>query len=383
MKESEKPRGLQRKKIGVPGYFNEKCWLIKTLNYIPYSRCQYCNLEFRNCLFLHYQLISLALIIFFLTLSFFIEKGSSKLVIISLFTLIIIYGYFFNKSTDKIIKTNFELRKAKGILEDLSQNLQQKVEEQTKEIKRAYEVEKKAHLELKRLTRAREQFLLSSQHYFRTPLTAVIGYLEMMAEGTCGKEKIPLILESAKELRKRIEESLAISQFRARKGILELKKIQLEDLLKEITKEFDFQIKEKELYLKIHFPEEKLPRIKIDPVRMKEVYSNLIDNAIKHTSRGGVDISLELKIGGLKLKNQNSILFSIKDTGIGIPEGEISYIGTAPFERGREARKLSLIGKGIGLYLSKLIVRAHSGELWAESKGPGKGSVFFIELPIK
>lgn len=186
-----------------------------------------------------------------------------------------------------------------------------------------------------------------------------------------------------KELRKRIEESLTAVQFHAKKGILELKEIQLEDFLKKILKEFDFQIKKKKLYLKIYFPKEKLPKIKVDPERIKEAYSNLIDNAIRYTSKGGININLELKIGGLKLKNQNSILFSIRDTGIGIPKEEISYIGTAPFERGKEAKKLSLIGKGIGLYLSKLIVQAHGGELWAESEGLEKGSVFFIELPIK
>jgi signal transduction histidine kinase len=110
---------------------------------------------------------------------------------------------------------------------------------------------------------------------------------------------------------------------------------------------------------------------------MREVFSNLIDNAIKHTQKGSITIGLKYQ------KEKNSILFFVKDTGIGIPKEELPYIGTMPFERGREAKKLSPLGKGIGLYLSRLIIEAHGGKLWAESEGRDKGSIFYVELPVK
>ena len=101
------------------------------------------------------------------------------------------------------------------------------------ESKRREEAEKVAIQEralrkkTERLVSAREQFLLSAQHYFRTPLTALIGYLEMILSGSYGKEKLALVLKSAQELRKRIEESLNISQFQLKKAFWKKKKFRL------------------------------------------------------------------------------------------------------------------------------------------------------------
>jgi signal transduction histidine kinase len=174
-------------------------------------------------------------------------------------------------------------------------------------------------------------------------------------------------------LKKRIEEGLDIGAFQTGKAVLNLKEVQLEDLLKEVIEEIKPQIEEKGLFLKKDFPQIPLPKIKVDKERMKEVFIKLIDNAKKHTPEGGIEIGLKEK--------EDSLLFWVKDTGIGIPKEELSFIGTQLYERGKEAKKLSPMGKGIDLYLSKLIVKAHHGKLWAESEGIGKGSTFFVELP--
>ena len=158
---------------------------------------------------------------------------------------------------------------------------------------------------------------------------------------------------------------------------MEKEEIQVEDLVKEVVKELEIQAREKNLELKLDFPSRTLPKLNLDKKRIREVFSNFIDNAIKHTQKGSIIIGLKLQ------KEKNSILFFVKDTGIGIPKEELPYIGKMPFERGREAKKLSPLGKGIGLYLSRLITEAHEGRLWAESEGKGKGSIFYIELPIK
>ncbi|PJA83952.1 MAG: hypothetical protein CO145_03125, partial [Candidatus Nealsonbacteria bacterium CG_4_9_14_3_um_filter_37_13] len=238
--------------------------------------------------------------------------------------------------------------------------------------------ERKLRLETERLSGARNQFLLSAQHYFRTPLTSLIGLLELMMTGSFGKEKLSQTFQSALELRKRIEEGLDISQFQSGKAILNKEEVQLEDLLLKTIEEFRPQLEQKpNLSFKINLSKEKLAKIKVDIKRIREVFSNLIDNALKHTLKGKVELFLE------KIKEKNSILFKVKDTGIGIPKEELSYIGQSPFERGKEAKKLSPMGKGIGLYLSRLIVEAHGGKLWAESEGEGKGSTFYVELPIE
>jgi signal transduction histidine kinase len=289
--------------------------------------------------------------IILLVLPFLMPSFNLRILTFAIFLLFLIFGYYLIRATHQESKRREEAEKLAA-------------------------EERALRLKTERLTRAREQFLLSAQHYFRTPLTALIGYLEMILSGYYGKEKLALVLSSAQELRKRIEESLDISQFQLKKAVLEKEEIQLEDLVKETVKELEIQAKEKNLKLKFDFPSEALPKLNLDKRRMREVFSNLIDNAIKHTQKGTIIISLKLQ------KEKNSILFFVKDTGIGISKEELPYIGTMPFERGRESKKLSPLGKGIGLYLSRLIIEAHGGRLWAESEGKNKGSTFYIELPI-
>jgi signal transduction histidine kinase len=293
-----------------------------------------------------------------LVLPLLMPTTSLKVLTFTIFFLFLIFGYFLIKATHEEEKRREEAEKMA-------------VRERALRIK------------TEKLVRAREQFLLSSQHYFRTPLTSIIGFLEMILNESYGKlpekakEKLTLTFQSILELRKRVEESLDIGQFQLKKGILNLEEVQIEDLVKKSIEELKPQAEEKNLSLEFSFPKNSLPKIKLDKKRMFEVFTNLIDNAIKHTIKGGIEIYLKYE------NDKNSILFSVKDTGIGIPKEELAFIGQAPFERGKNAKELTPLGKGIGLYLSRLIVEAHGGKLWAESEGKGMGSTFYVELPIK
>jgi len=149
------------KKIGDKGFVNQNCWLAKNIGHPPSSRCQYCELKFRNCLFNKFLVISTVLIIFVLVFSFVLEGEISKAVIVSIFSLVVVYGYFFNTSTESIIAANFAQRKAKESLEELTENLQKKVEEQTQSLRQAYETEKKAKEEIDSI-RVEDEAILSS-----------------------------------------------------------------------------------------------------------------------------------------------------------------------------------------------------------------------------
>jgi len=297
----------------------------------------------------------------------FLLPAGYRIFAIGVFLVFCVFAYYLIKATHEEAKRREEAERI-AIQERALRESAEKL------VKR----ERKLRLETERLSGARNQFLLSAQHYFRTPLTSLIGLLELMMTGSFGKEKLSQTFQSALELRKRIEEGLDISQFQSGKAILNKEEVQLEDLLLKTIEEFRPQLEQKpNLSFKINLSKEKLAKIKVDIKRIREVFSNLIDNALKHTLKGKVELFLE------KIKEKNSILFKVKDTGIGIPKEELSYIGQSPFERGKEAKKLSPMGKGIGLYLSRLIVEAHGGKLWAESEGEGKGSTFYVELPIE
>jgi signal transduction histidine kinase len=236
-------------------------------------------------------------------------------------------------------------------------------------------------IEERNLARAKDQFILSIQHHLRTPLGPVRGYLERIISGTYGREENPVIKEKLIEIKKLvdqlyslIEKLLDIQMLRVGKEILNLEECQIEDLIESVVEEMLPYIKEKGLYLK--YQKVSLPKIKVDKKRIREAIWNLIDNAIKYTRRGGITITTKVEGGKLKI--------GIADTGIGMEKEEIEYFLAGKFfERGEEAKKMYGPGRGIGLVLALEFVKAHDGRILAESEGFGKGSVFWIELPLK
>jgi len=247
-------------------------------------------------------------------------------------------------------------------------------------IEKAYEVEKKAHQELKKLDETKNQFILITQHHLRTPLTTMKGYMSMLLDGTYGKVdeefKKPLLnfQTSTEGLIKLVNEFLDISQLQVGGGIFNLKKVQIEDLLSEIFKELEPEVAMKKLYLKFEKPKEPLPQIKADPGKLKAALFNIIDNGIKYTEEGGATIRCKIK--------DNRLQIEVRDTGIGMTKEEINALFTGFFKRSEEAKKVYATGRGIGLFVSSQIIKTHQGTVWAESEGRGKGSAFYIELPI-
>lgn len=379
MENKEKTKG--EIKIGELGYVNKNCWLARNLGYPPTKHCQYCQLKFHNCLFFRYSAISLILITVIFILSLLIEGSVSKLLITSVFTLIIIYGYFFDKSTENIIVANFAQKQAKEALEELTQNLQQKVDEQTKELKEAYELEKKAREELQSLDNAKNQFLLTIQHHLRTPLTSMMGYSDLLLKGAFGKptKKITEVIKkfeiSTQSLIKMVNEFLDITQFQLGKKVISLKPgIKILQIVEEIVNGLAFEAKSKGIYLKLEKPKEDY-LIESDESKLKAALTNIIDNAVKYTNNGGVKVSIK--------NTNNKLLIEVKDTGIGIPKEKIGDMFDRIFERDETAKKTFVTGRGIGLYIANQIIKAHNGNIWAESDGVDKGSAFYIELPIE
>lgn len=146
--------------LGEQGYVNRNCWLARNVNSSPSNHCQYCEIKFSSCVFFRYAVVSLILVFIILAIAFFIEGNISRSLIISIFVLVLTYGYYFDISTEKIIEANFAQKKAKESLEDLNKNLQQKVAEQTKHIRTAYEAEKIAKERID-ATRVEDEAILS------------------------------------------------------------------------------------------------------------------------------------------------------------------------------------------------------------------------------
>ena len=273
-------------------------------------------------------------------------------------------------------------------VQDFSQTLQDKVDEQTKEIRgqkekieKAYAIEKHAHEELKQLDEAKTQFMLVTQHHLRTPLSVNMGFLDLLLKNHYGKlsakiKRIVLRLSDStlKEI-KVVNELLDVSSYQLGKEIMHLEpEVDIEALLEETLKDLRVEAEKKGIYLKFE-NQGSVPNISADKTRLKLALTNIIDNCVKYTKAGGVTVTLKTE--------DDKLLILVKDTGIGISKELISSLFNKTFRRGEQAQKMFAVGKGVGLFLSGKIIESHRGRIWAESAGEDKGSAFYIELPVR
>ncbi len=228
--------------------------------------------------------------------------------------------------------------------------------------------------------KAKSSFLANMSHELRTPLNAVIGFSELMKDGSIGplndkqKEYLDYVWESGKHLLSLINDILDLSKVEAGKMELEPGEFDLRGLLK---KSFIF-ISEKAVKHGIALSadvKENIGVIKADERKVKQVIFNLLSNAMKFTPDGG-------KIGiDAKKTDKGEILVCVWDTGIGI-EAKDNHKIFSEFEQVDSEYSRKYAGTGLGMPLSKKFVELHGGKMWFESGGKGKGTRFYFTLPL-
>jgi len=251
--------------------------------------------------------------------------------------------------------------------------MEKEVAERTRELKGAYE-------DLKKLDRAKSEFISIASHQLRTPLTAVKGYISMMLEGTYGKpgkkmeKPLKNIYASNERLLKLVNDLLSISRIEAGRIELNLEEASIEEIIASTVEELKNTAKEKVIALKFEKPAKLLPKLSIDKDKIRQVLMNIIDNAIHYTGQGAVTVTCHIKAG--------KCVIEIKDTGEGMTQEEIIHLFES-FSRGGAGMRFWTEGAGLGLYVAKKFVDLHKGKVRAESPGKDKGSSFYIELPLE
>lgn len=236
-----------------------------------------------------------------------------------------------------------------------------------------------ANQELKRLDAAKSEFISIASHQLRTPLTAIKGYISLVLEGSYGKVSVSVqdILNKVYVVNNRmgqlVEDLLSISRIESGRVQYNFVETQLEPVVADLVDMFSIMARAKGLTLKIRLPKKTLPKLSLDVNKIREVISNLIDNAIKYTKEGGVTVSVE--------GETNCVVVKVADTGIGVDPTDSKRL-FEKFTRSSETMKLDVSGTGLGLYVGKNFVEAHGGLLAVESEGPGKGATFVIKLPV-
>ncbi len=229
---------------------------------------------------------------------------------------------------------------------------------------------------------AKSEFLSSMSHELRTPLNAIIGFSEILQDGYFGDlnerqaEYIRDIYQSGRHLLNLINDILDISRIEAGKMELDLSPVNIDTLLHGSTA----MIKEKAIKhnITVHVDvavELEHLAIDTDELKLKQVMFNLLSNAAKFTADGG-DIHINATSQGPVIR------VTVSDNGIGVSPAELESI-FEPFYQVLGGMKGQTPGTGLGLALSRRSIEMLGGQLWAESKGTGRGSAFSFTLPIK
>ncbi len=266
------------------------------------------------------------------------------------------------------------LKKSRQELYEYSQGLEEQVKERTKELT-------VANSRLRELDRMKSEFVSVASHQLRTPLTATKGYISMILEGSYGdlSENVRVALNkvyaSNERLVRIVNDLLDLSRIESGKFEYTFSKISLPNLLESAVRELNIsaEIKNLRILWKIPANPERFT-VSADEEKLRQTFLNLLDNAIKYTLKGHIEIKI------VEDSRPGYIRISIKDTGIGISPDEQKKL-FEQFVRGKGGSHVSASGSGIGLYIAKKIVDDHHGHIWAESEGPGKGSTFIVTLP--
>ncbi|MGQ9728043.1 MAG: ATP-binding protein [Candidatus Fervidibacter sp.] len=233
--------------------------------------------------------------------------------------------------------------------------------------------------EIRRLERMKTEFVSAVSHELRTPLTSIKGFVATLLEDREGYfdaetryEFYQIIDQETDRLRRLIEDLLNLS--RIERGVALQPHWQRVDLTKVIDRVLSIQRGYTDKHqLAADFPEP-LPLIVADEDKIESVLTNLVNNAIKYSPNGG-----EVRVRAVR--EDNSVLISVQDQGIGIPKDKLHRI-FEKFERVDSKETRAAGGTGLGLYLVKHLVELHEGQIWAESEGVGKGSIFYVRIPI-
>ncbi len=226
-----------------------------------------------------------------------------------------------------------------------------------------------------------ENFIHFLSHEIKGYLTVARNGYASIVEGDYGNAIPPALLSMSGNALKRlndgvmtVENILKSANLKSGKVTFDFESINLRNMVMEKVEATRAFAEERGLTLAVVIPEGKEYVIRGDKENLKEhVFKNIIENAVHYTEKGTVTVSLERK--------QDSVLFSVHDTGVGITEEDKARLFTEG-GRGANSMKMNIHSTGHGLFIAKNIVLAHKGRIWAESAGVGQGATFIVELPV-
>lgn len=288
---------------------------------------------------------------------FFIESTVNTILVAMTFILSCIGGYFLVKSVKKEITQREEIEKLALTLE-------------------------KANERLKILDQMKSEFVSIASHQLRSPLTSIRGYASMLMEGSYGqipqkaKGAIERIADSSAFMASSVEDYLSVSRIQAGNMKYEYSDFNLKDKVEKIVDDLRQQAVQKGLVLTFKSDMDQQGIVHADVGKTQQIVHNLINNSLKYTEKGTVQVFVHDQ------KKPKKIFVQITDSGIGMSKETIEKL-FGKFERANNANAVNATGTGLGLYIAKKMAEDMGGDVTAHSEGEGKGSSFIFDLPLE
>lgn len=245
------------------------------------------------------------------------------------------------------------------------------------ELEKARDEADRARVTAEIASESKSRFLANMSHEIRTPLSAIMGYSELVGsrirENGELKTFVERIHKNSTQLGRLIDELLDLSKIEAEKFDLDPKVVNIDQLLDDVFSAMILQAETKGLKLDMRWTSPKPTRVVTDPVRLAQILTNIIGNAVKFTEAGAVHVEVEAK---------NRLLhFKVTDSGIGLLPDQQQRI-FEPFSQADSSVNRRYGGTGLGLSLSKKLAVLLGGDLYLERSQPGEGSVFHIQVAL-
>lgn len=308
-------------------------------------------------------------------------KYSRAIINILCFILIYWFGRIIAENAESSIKyyqlRSTRLRQDRLKLEKLVSERTKELEDSNKRLKDAQENLKRSYNDLKELDKRKDEFISIVSHELQTPMASMLGFSQLLKDPKIirNKEKrvkyLDIIENETKRLSTFVKQILDISRIDMGTTRFEIVEFEVPQLIDEVVTALRVQARKKGL--KIYTRElPELPKVKGDRGRVKQVLINLVNNSIKYTDQGFIEVYAE--------EGYDEVIFSVKDTGIGIPREYYDKIFERFFQiESHHSRKQ--FGIGLGLSLVKELTELMGGKVWLNSK-VGKGTTFFFSIPI-